>query len=58
MFWLILGYFILSLLVGLAGKSRNIGFSNAFVYSLIFSPLIAIVFVLFSKRISANTRTE
>ena len=42
-------WFVLAILVGVAGKSRSIGFGWAFGLSLILSPLIGIIIVLLSK---------
>jgi hypothetical protein len=42
-------YFGLALLVGLAGKNKNIGFGLAFISALFLSPIIGIVIVLLSK---------
>lgn len=43
---------LLSLLVGMIGSNRNIGFFASFFISILLSPLIGIIFVLFSKRLS------
>ena len=42
-------YFGLALLVGVAGKNRMIGFGMAFIAALFLSPVIGIVIVLLSK---------
>lgn len=39
----------LSVLVGLVGSRRNIGFGWAFILSLIFTPLIGLLFTLISR---------
>lgn len=39
---------LLSVLVGINGSSRRIGFGWAFLISLIFTPLIGLIFVLLS----------
>ncbi len=39
----------LSLLVGAAGKDKELGFGMSFLVALLFSPLIGIVIVLISK---------
>lgn len=40
----------LSVLVGLLGRNRKIGFGLSFVLSLFLSPLIGLVITLFSKK--------
>jgi len=51
-----MGYFllwlILSILVGAAGKSRNIGFWGGFLLSLFLSPLVGVIGVALSKRVN------
>jgi hypothetical protein len=39
----------LAFIVGYFGKSKNIGFGKAFFWSLILSPLVGLVIVLFSS---------
>jgi hypothetical protein len=39
-------WIILSLLVGLIGYKNKVGFSLALVWSIIFSPIIGLIFVL------------
>jgi len=39
-----------SILLGLAGRSRKIGFWGAFLLSLIFSPVIGLIGVILSQR--------
>jgi len=46
---MIFGWFILSVIVGVIGSGRNIGFFGAFFLSLILSPLIGIIITLISK---------
>ena len=40
----------LAFIVGYFGKSKNIGFGWAFFWSLILSPLVGLVIVLFSSK--------
>lgn len=47
--FLIIGWFVLSLIVGMIGESRNIGFGGGFIISLLLSPLIGIIVVLASR---------
>ena len=42
-------WIIFSFVVGLIGKSRNIGFGGAFIVSLLLSPLIGVIITSFSK---------
>jgi hypothetical protein len=46
---MIIGWFIFSIIVGIIGANRNIGFWGAFLLSLILSPLIGIIVTLISK---------
>ena len=41
---------VLSLLVGLIGQNRKIGFGLSFVLSLILSPIVGLIITLFSKK--------
>jgi hypothetical protein len=41
-------WIVFSFIVGSLGKNKNIGFGYAFIISLLFSPLIGLIFVLFS----------
>ncbi|MFI3305122.1 MAG: hypothetical protein R3Y68_01255 [Rikenellaceae bacterium] len=40
---------LMSVLVGLLGRSRRIGFGLAFLLSIIFTPLIGLIITLFSE---------
>jgi len=42
-------WIIFSFVVGIIGKSRNIGFVGAFIVSLLLSPLLGIIITAFSK---------
>ena len=44
-----IGWIILSFVMGIVGSGRTIGFWLAFLYSLLFSPLVGFILVLFSK---------
>lgn len=48
-----MGYFfwwvVLSVVVGAVGSGRRIGFLVAFIFSLLFSPLIGVIIVALSK---------
>ena len=46
---MILGWIILSFILGLVGSNRSTGFWGAFLLSLILSPLIGFIILLFSK---------
>lgn len=46
---LFLGWIIVSFVVGFIGSGRTIGFWGAFFASLLLSPLIGLVIVMFSK---------
>jgi len=46
---ILITYLLLSIIVGVAGKEKRIGFIGAFLLSLILSPLIGIIAVLISK---------
>ncbi len=48
----IFAYLFLVLIIGLLGSNRKIGFAGAFFISLILSPLIGLIVVLLSKRLS------
>lgn len=48
--FLLLFQIALSVLVGLLGRNRKIGFGLSFVLSLFLSPLIGLVITLFSKK--------
>lgn len=52
----IIAWFILSLLVGLIGNERKIGFWAAFGFSLILSPVIGIIITLVSKNVETEKR--
>ncbi|MCK9303482.1 MAG: hypothetical protein PHU62_10385 [Bacteroidales bacterium] len=52
-FGLISGCFF-SVLVGLVGSRRNIGFTWAFILSLLFTPIIGLLLTLLSSKKSAN----
>ena len=47
---MIIGWIILSVVVGIAGSAREIGGLRSFAVSVLFSPLIGFIVVLFSKR--------
>jgi hypothetical protein len=46
----IFGWLLLAVLVGVFGSDRQIGFWGAFLLSLILSPLIGLIIVLFSAK--------
>ena len=45
---------LLSILVGLYGRTRRIGFGWSFLLSLIFTPLIGLLFAIISDPLPAN----
>ncbi len=45
---LILGYLALCLLAAIAGRNRRIGFWGFFFSSILFTPLISLMFLYFS----------
>lgn len=51
-------WFILALLVASAGSNKNIGYWGAFFISLIFSPLIGLLFVLVSGNATVQPKTN
>jgi hypothetical protein len=51
LFGLLSGHILLDVLVGLLGSRRNIGFGLAFILSVIFTPLIGLIFVLLSREL-------
>ena len=51
LFGLLSGHILLDVLVGLLGSRRNIGFGWAFILSVIFTPLIGLIFVLLSREL-------
>lgn len=46
---IVFGWIILSFIIGIVGSNRKIGFLGALFISLIFSPLIGLIFTLISK---------
>ena len=42
-------WIVFTIVVCLAGSSRNIGFWGAFIVSLLLSPVVGLLFVLLSK---------
>lgn len=47
---------LLSVLVGLLGSSRRIGFGWSFLISLVFTPLVGVIFVLLSDPLPGGVR--
>ena len=47
--WLVL-WIILAILLGIAGRSRNIGFLWAFLLSFFLSPVVGLIGVVLSRR--------
>lgn len=47
---MIIGWIILAFLVGIIGKNRTSGFFYSFMCSLLFSPLVGIIWVALCKR--------
>ena len=45
---------LLSVLVGIIGSSRRIGFGLAFLVSLIFTPLVGLIITLLTDRTAAS----
>lgn len=45
---------LLSVLVGMVGRTRRIGFGWTFVISLIFTPLVGLIFALISDPLPAD----
>ena len=43
-------WLILCVLIGLLGRNRKIGFMWSFLLCLVLSPLIGLIFTLFSKK--------
>jgi tetratricopeptide (TPR) repeat protein len=55
--FLLIGWFVASLLVGTLGSSRKIGFGGTFLISLLLSPLLGAIFALASDKIVRDPRT-
>lgn len=55
---MIIGFLILSFLVGWFGSTRKIGFGWAFALALFLSPIIGFIIVCFSKKVGAVTIVE
>jgi len=51
-------WLILSLFVGLIGYKNKVGFSLALVWSIIFSPIIGLIFVLRYNKTNKVDRTH
>jgi predicted membrane protein len=51
-------WIILSLFVGLIGYKNKVGFSLALVWSIIFSPIIGLIFVLRYNKTNKVVRTH
>jgi hypothetical protein len=51
-------WIILSLFVGLIGYKNKVGFSLALVWSIIFSPIIGLIFVLRYNKTNKVDRTH
>ena len=49
---------LLPALVGYAGSRRRIGFGWAFIISLIFTPLVGLIFVLLSDPLPAGSNPD
>ena len=47
---------LLSVFIGLLGADRRIGFTWAFLLSLIFTPIIGIIAVILSERLPADQK--
>jgi len=50
----IISWIISSIIVGIIGSNRKIGFAGAFFLSLLLSPLIGLIFTFFSKSLEAE----
>jgi hypothetical protein len=50
----IISWIIFSILIGIIGSNRKIGFGGAFFLSLLLSPLIGLIFTLVSKSLAAE----
>ena len=50
----IITWLIFSILIGILGSNRKIGFAGAFFLSLLLSPIIGLIFTLTSKSLSAE----
>lgn len=55
---ILLGWLILSIFIGVAGKERRIGGAGAFFCALLLSPLIGLVAVLLSKSLDDDRREK
>jgi len=54
----ILSWIVLSIVIGIVGSKRKIGFAGAFFLSLLLSPLIGLIFTLTSKDIEDEKYKE
>ncbi len=50
----IISWIIFSIIIGIIGSNRKIGFGGAFFLSLLLSPLIGLIFTLVSKSLAAE----
>jgi hypothetical protein len=55
---LIFSWIVLSIVIGIVGSNRKIGFGGAFFISLILSPLIGLIFTLTSKNLEEEKYKE
>ena len=58
---LLIAYLIFSVLVGLCGSQRRMGFTGTFLLSLVITPVLALVLLLVtgpSRRIQIERRTR
>lgn len=49
-----LGYIVLSIIAGIIGSDRNLGFWGFFIASLIVSPILTLFFLLITKNKSVK----
>lgn len=47
---IVIAALIISFIVGLIGKGRNVGFWGAFFLSIILSPIVGLIITLLSKK--------
>ena len=47
-------WLIFSIIIGIMGSNRRIGFARSFIFSILFSPIIGLIFTLTSKSLEAE----
>ena len=58
LFGLLSGHLLFDVLVGLFGSRRNIGFGWAFILSVLLTPIVGFILVLFSEPLPKNAEPK